>query len=41
MSEAITIRGSATVADAVKLMREKGVHALIVNRRLIRTPMAF
>lgn len=33
MSEVVTIRGSATVADAVKLMREKGVHALIVNRR--------
>lgn len=33
MTEAVTIRGAATVADAVKLMREKGVHALIVNRR--------
>lgn len=33
MSEVVTIRGSATVADAVKLMREQGVHALVVNRR--------
>ena len=28
-----TIRGSATVADAVKLMKEKGLRAVIVNRR--------
>lgn len=28
-----TIRGAATVAEAVKLMREKGVNTLIVNRR--------
>lgn len=33
MSEVVTIRGSATVADAVKLMREKNVHTLIVDRR--------
>ncbi|MBW4464501.1 MAG: CBS domain-containing protein [Pegethrix bostrychoides GSE-TBD4-15B] len=33
MSEAVTIRGSATVEEAVKLMREKGVHALIVALR--------
>lgn len=31
--EVITIRGSATVAEAVKLMREKGLHTLIVQRR--------
>ncbi|MBE9169392.1 CBS domain-containing protein [Pleurocapsales cyanobacterium LEGE 06147] len=28
----VTIRGSATVAEAVKLMKEKGLRALIVNR---------
>lgn len=28
-----TIRGAATVADAVKVMREKGVNTLIVSRR--------
>ena len=31
--EVVTIRGSATVADAVKLMKEKGLRALIVERR--------
>jgi CBS domain-containing protein len=31
--DVVTIRGSATVADAVKLMREKGLRALIVSRR--------
>ncbi|HEY9645888.1 MAG TPA: CP12 domain-containing protein [Chroococcidiopsis sp.] len=30
---AVTIRGSATVADAVKLMKERNLHALIVDRR--------
>jgi CBS domain-containing protein len=29
----VTIRGSATVAEAVKLMKEKGLRALIVERR--------
>lgn len=29
----VTIRGAATVADAVKLMKEKGLRALIVQRR--------
>jgi CBS domain-containing protein len=29
----VTIRGSATVADAVKLMKEKSLRALIVDRR--------
>ena len=29
----VTISGSATVADAVKLMNEKGLRALIVDRR--------
>ncbi len=28
-----TVRGSATVADAVRLMRLRGLHALIVERR--------
>ena len=31
--EVVTIRGSATVATAVKLMKEKGLRALIVARR--------
>jgi CBS domain-containing protein len=29
----VTIRGSATVADAVKLLKERGLRALIVERR--------
>lgn len=32
-AEVITIRGSATVAEAVKLMKDKGLRALIVDRR--------
>ncbi|MBR8828044.1 MAG: CBS domain-containing protein [Gomphosphaeria aponina SAG 52.96 = DSM 107014] len=32
-TEVVTIRGSATVAEAVKLMKEKGVRDLIVERR--------
>ncbi|WP_443029076.1 CP12 domain-containing protein [Spirulina sp. CS-785/01] len=32
-TDVVTIRGSATVADAVKLMKEKGLRSLIVNRR--------
>ena len=32
-TEVVTVDGSATVADAVKLMKEKGVRALIVDRR--------
>ena len=31
--EVVTIRGSATVAQAVKLMKERGLRALIVERR--------
>lgn len=31
--EVVTIRGSATVAEAVKLMKDKGLRALIVQRR--------
>lgn len=31
--EVITIRGSATVAEAVRLMKENHIHALIVDRR--------
>ena len=29
----VTVSGSATVADAVKMMKEKGLRALIVERR--------
>jgi len=32
-AEVVTVDGSATVADAVSLMKEKGVRALIVDRR--------
>jgi CBS domain-containing protein len=32
-TEVVIVDGSATVADAVKLMKEKGVRALIVDRR--------
>jgi len=32
-TEVATIRGSATVAEAVKLMKDKGLHDLIVERR--------
>lgn len=32
-TDVATIRGSATVADAVKLMKEKGTRTLIVSRR--------
>jgi CBS domain-containing protein len=32
-AEVVTIRGSATVAEAVKLMKDKGLRALIVDRR--------
>lgn len=31
--DVVTIRGSATVAEAVKLMKEKGLRALVVSRR--------
>lgn len=31
--EVVSIRGSATVAEAVKLMKEKGLRALVVSRR--------
>ena len=31
--DVVTVSGSATVADAVKLMKEKGLRALIVERR--------
>jgi CBS domain-containing protein len=31
--DVVTVDGSTTVADAVKLMKEKGVRALIVDRR--------
>ena len=32
-TEVVTVDGSATVAEAVRLMKEKGVRALIVERR--------
>lgn len=32
-TDVVTIKGSATVAEAVKTMREKGVRTLIVDRR--------
>jgi CBS domain-containing protein len=32
-TEVVTIRGAATVAEAVKLMKEKNLRALIVDRR--------
>jgi CBS domain-containing protein len=32
-TDVVTIRGSATVAEAVKVLKEKGLRALIVSRR--------
>ena len=32
-TEVVTVDGSTTVAEAVRLMKEKGVRALIVDRR--------
>jgi len=32
-TEVVTVDGAATVAEAVRLMKEKGVRALIVERR--------
>ncbi|WP_019508336.1 CP12 domain-containing protein [Pleurocapsa sp. PCC 7319] len=34
----VTVNGSATVAEAVKLMKDKGLRALIVDRRSDRDP---
>lgn len=34
----VTIKGSATVAEAVKLMKDKGLRALIVERRTEEDP---
>ena len=36
--DVVTIRGSATVADAVTLMKEKGLRALIVEPRHAADP---
>ncbi|MEM9005585.1 MAG: CBS domain-containing protein [Cyanobacteria bacterium P01_F01_bin.86] len=36
--EVVTIRGSATVAEAVKLMKDKGLRALIVEPRYAMDP---
>jgi CBS domain-containing protein/uncharacterized protein YbjQ (UPF0145 family) len=33
IKDVVTIRGSASVAEAVELMKEKGLRALVVNRR--------
>ncbi len=32
-TDVVTVDGSATVADAVKLMKDKGIRALLVDRR--------
>ena len=37
-SDVITIRGSATVAEAIKMMKDKGLRALIVERRTVEDP---
>ncbi len=37
-ADVVTISGSATVADAVKVMKEKGLRALIVEPRSDRDP---
>lgn len=37
-SNVITIRGSATVAEAIKTMKDKGLRALIVERRTVEDP---
>ncbi len=36
--DVVTISGSATVADAVKLMKDKGLRSLIVERRTYGDP---
>ncbi len=36
--DVVTISGSATVAEAVKLMKEKGLRALVVERRTDNDP---
>ena len=36
--DVVTIRGSATVAEAIKIMKEKGLRALIVERRTVEDP---
>ena len=36
--DVVTVSGSATVADAVKLMKERGLRALIVERRTENDP---
>ena len=36
--EVTTIRGSATIAEAVKLMKDKGLRALIVEPRQENDP---
>ena len=37
-SDVVTVRGSATVAEAVKAMKDKGLRALIVERRTADDP---
>ena len=36
--DVVTVSGSATVAEAVKLMKEKGLRALVVERRSDNDP---
>ncbi len=36
--DVVTISGSATVADAVKLMKDKGLRALVIDRRNQQDP---
>lgn len=36
--DVITIRGSATVAEAIQTMKDKGLRALIVERRTVEDP---
>jgi CBS domain-containing protein len=34
-TDVVTIQGTATVAEAVALMKQKGVRSLIVERRVL------
>ncbi|MEM9534820.1 MAG: CBS domain-containing protein [Cyanobacteria bacterium P01_E01_bin.45] len=37
-SDVVTIRGSATVAEAIQVMKDKGLRSLIVERRTVDDP---
>ncbi len=39
--EVVTISGSATVAEAVKLMKDKGLRALIVHPKQRSRPLRY